>query len=57
MAMRPCRECKTQVSDKAKTCPHCGIDKPCYIETELVDELGKAAKKKKGGISGWLIFS
>jgi hypothetical protein len=28
MALKPCRECKTMVSDSAKTCPNCGISKP-----------------------------
>lgn len=28
MAMKPCRECGTEVSTKAKTCPHCGVDHP-----------------------------
>ncbi len=28
MALIECRECKQQVSDQAKTCPHCGIDNP-----------------------------
>lgn len=28
MAMVTCKECKAQISDKAKTCPHCGAAKP-----------------------------
>ena len=28
MAMKPCRECKTKISSRAKRCPSCGIDKP-----------------------------
>ena len=28
MALKPCRECKAEISTKAKTCPHCGKDKP-----------------------------
>jgi hypothetical protein len=28
MSLRPCRECKKEVSDKAKVCPHCGIKWP-----------------------------
>ncbi|MRV72534.1 zinc ribbon domain-containing protein [Duganella sp. FT92W] len=28
MAIAKCRECKTEVSDEAKTCPKCGISKP-----------------------------
>lgn len=28
MALKPCKECKQQVSTSAKTCPHCGVSKP-----------------------------
>lgn len=28
MAMTNCKECKAQVSRKAKKCPHCGVDNP-----------------------------
>ena len=28
MAIRTCRECGNQVSDKARTCPHCGAPGP-----------------------------
>lgn len=28
MAMTTCKECKKEVSDSAKTCPHCGAKKP-----------------------------
>jgi hypothetical protein len=28
MALVSCKECKKEVSKNAKTCPHCGIDKP-----------------------------
>jgi hypothetical protein len=28
MALKPCPECKKLVSDKAKTCPHCGVAQP-----------------------------
>ncbi len=28
MAMKPCKECKQDVSTKAKTCPHCGVKNP-----------------------------
>lgn len=32
MALIKCKECKREVSDKAKTCPHCGnpIDTKVY---------------------------
>jgi hypothetical protein len=33
MAISPCRECKQPVSTEAKTCPHCGIQRP--IEKSL----------------------
>lgn len=28
MALKPCRECKSMVSDEAKICPNCGIKNP-----------------------------
>lgn len=28
MALKPCRECKKDVSTDAKTCPHCGKQSP-----------------------------
>lgn len=28
MAMTTCKECKKEVSDRAKVCPHCGAQKP-----------------------------
>jgi len=28
MALKPCRECKTEISTSAKTCPHCGVKWP-----------------------------
>lgn len=28
MALVPCKECKHQVADSAKTCPNCGVDSP-----------------------------
>lgn len=31
MALTTCKECKKEVSEKAKKCPHCGINKP-YIK-------------------------
>ena len=28
MALKPCRECGQQVSSKARSCPHCGVQNP-----------------------------
>lgn len=36
MAMAQCRECKTEVSDKAWTCPHCGVLRPGYVAGRTV---------------------
>lgn len=30
MALKPCKECGKEVSDKAKKCPHCGVDDPGF---------------------------
>ncbi len=35
MAMGKCRECGTEVSDQAKTCPKCGVDQPVKKKTSL----------------------
>lgn len=40
MAMAKCRECGTEVSDEAKTCPKCGIAKPVKKTSLLVKILG-----------------
>lgn len=34
MALKPCRECKSLVSDEAKICPNCGISKPIKNSTK-----------------------
>jgi hypothetical protein len=34
--MGQCKECKQPVSDKAKTCPHCGVDAPVSPDTSLL---------------------
>lgn len=39
MALKPCRECKKDVSTEAKTCPHCGV----------------AAPVKQGSGKAWLV--
>jgi hypothetical protein len=31
MALKPCRECKKEVSTEAKTCPHCGVSNPVKL--------------------------
>lgn len=36
MALKKCKECKKEVSDKAKTCPHCGVSNPGASAKELV---------------------
>lgn len=36
MSLKPCRECKTIVSDKAKVCPNCGIQKPVKRSTKWI---------------------
>ena len=36
MAMAKCRECGTEVSDSAKTCPKCGISRPVKKKSILL---------------------
>lgn len=42
MAMKPCRECKTEVSTEAKTCPHCGTPKPTTRKATAKDTFAGA---------------
>lgn len=28
MALKPCKECRKEISDSAKVCPHCGFPNP-----------------------------
>lgn len=37
MALIKCKECDGQVSDKATTCPHCGINLPTLTKEQLED--------------------
>lgn len=32
MSMKPCRECKRDVSEQAPICPHCGTPKPAQAK-------------------------
>jgi hypothetical protein len=36
MALKPCKECKKEVSVSAKVCPHCGVKDPGITTKELV---------------------
>lgn len=46
MAMKPCRECGAEISSHAKTCPHCGIDKPFRMAAQRgLDSFGSWAIK------------
>ena len=36
MALKPCSECGDEVSDRVKTCPNCGIDRPVKWPRPLV---------------------
>lgn len=40
MAMIECKECKKEVSQKAKTCPHCGMKSPGLKEPTKAETLG-----------------
>ena len=44
MALKPCGECGKDISSRAKTCPHCGIDKPFQPATlRNLDSASKAS--------------
>tara|TARA_R110002167_G_scaffold98718_7_gene259401 strand:+ start:22190 stop:22612 length:423 start_codon:yes stop_codon:yes gene_type:complete len=36
MAMTKCKECKQEVSDRAKVCPHCGVKNPGMTAMQMV---------------------
>lgn len=35
MAIKPCKECGKEISDQAKTCPHCGAPPPSKTKPKL----------------------
>ncbi|MBX9612444.1 MAG: zinc ribbon domain-containing protein [Burkholderiales bacterium] len=39
MALKPCRECRQEVSTEAKTCPHCGTPNPTTPKATAKDTL------------------
>ncbi len=43
MALKPCKECKKEVSTSAKTCPHCGVANPAVGPKETAIGLGLVA--------------
>ena len=40
---RLCKECKAEVSWRARTCPVCGTENPAGMDTEVLWMLGAAA--------------
>lgn len=40
MALKPCKECKKEVSTSAKTCPHCGVKNPGVSTKDSLIGLG-----------------
>ena len=34
MALRPCGECGQAISERARTCPHCGISMPFQLSAQ-----------------------
>ncbi len=51
MALKPCRECSTQVSTSAVSCPHCGVGNPAGSQN---DSLAGQRPEKKGPSVGCL---
>lgn len=55
MALVQCRECGSQVSDTAATCPHCGVSGPaglCVLRVERKAKFGGAALRVNLFIDG-----
>lgn len=40
MALGPCRECEKEVSDTARTCPHCGVAFPVATAANKMQMVG-----------------
>lgn len=40
MALKPCKECKKEISTSAKTCPHCGVSRPGTSSRDVVVGIG-----------------
>lgn len=40
MALKPCRECKKDVSSEAKSCPHCGVKDPTKPKVGVLKAAG-----------------
>ena len=36
MALKPCKECKKEVSTSAKVCPHCGVQNPTVTASDAL---------------------
>ncbi len=43
MTMKPCRECKAEISTEAKACPHCGAKNPAAGKKSVVKHLIEGA--------------
>lgn len=50
MALIKCEECKKEISDSAKQCPHCGYKKRKNIK------LNKVIDKFKNNKKAWLVI-
>ena len=43
MALKPCGECGTEISHRARKCPHCGIAKPFKPKAQrALDDIGNS---------------
>src|SRR5688572_6372486 len=54
MALKPCRECKKEVADTAKTCPHCGVTNPAASAGAIV--MGAVSMVVVLSALGWYFF-
>ena len=54
MALKPCRECKKEVSQTAPKCPHCGADHPAAPPAARA--LGALVTLGLLGLGAWYFF-
>lgn len=56
MAMTKCKECGSEVSSEAATCPHCGIAAPALTTAQKAQVVQFSAFARSRALAGALFF-